>query len=64
MQWKCNQLQPNPGTALRNLLKMVARDGIEPPTPAFSGPQSAIRISLIRFALAFVFALIMADILE
>jgi hypothetical protein len=26
---------------------MVARDGIEPPTPAFSGLASPIRISLI-----------------
>lgn len=27
--------------AIRKLLKeLVARDGIEPPTPAFSGPRS------------------------
>jgi hypothetical protein len=34
---KCNQLQPNPENLVCKLLKMVARDGIEPPTPAFSG---------------------------
>jgi hypothetical protein len=28
---------------------MVARDGVEPPTPAFSGLYSTIRISLILF---------------
>ena len=37
---KCNQLQPKPGRAVCKLLKMVARDGIEPPTPAFSGLRS------------------------
>ena len=26
------------------LLKMVARDGIEPPTPAFSGPRSTTEL--------------------
>jgi len=26
---------------------MVARDGVEPPTPAFSGPKAAASISLI-----------------
>ena len=32
----------------RKLLKrMVARDGVEPPTPAFSGLYSAIHIRLI-----------------
>jgi hypothetical protein len=37
------------GAANRIILieRMVARDGIEPPTPAFSGLYSAIRISLI-----------------
>jgi hypothetical protein len=30
---------------------VVARDGIEPPTPAFSGLDSSAPISLIRFAL-------------
>ncbi len=34
---KCNQLQPNSEKQVCKLLKMVARDGIEPPTPAFSG---------------------------
>jgi len=29
---------------------MVARDGIEPPTPAFSGLASPVRISLIFMA--------------
>ena len=37
---KCNQLQPKPKMAVCKLLKMVARDGIEPPTPAFSGPPT------------------------
>jgi hypothetical protein len=34
---KCNQLQPNSASEACKLLKVVARDGIEPPTPAFSG---------------------------
>ena len=33
------------------LLKMVARDGIEPPTPAFSGLQPARAKSLQRLAI-------------
>ena len=37
---KCNQLQPFVTMAVCKLLKMVARDGIEPPTPAFSGLRS------------------------
>jgi hypothetical protein len=37
---KCNQLQPNSEKQVCKLLKMVARDGIEPPTPAFSGLRS------------------------
>ena len=39
---KCNQLQPNHKIVVCKLLKMVARDGIEPPTPAFSGLDSSI----------------------
>jgi len=36
--WReCNQLQPSRIGAVSKLMKMVARDGIEPPTPAFSG---------------------------
>ena len=31
---------------------MVARDGIEPPTPAFSGPNSPKPKRLIRFMLS------------
>ena len=37
---KCNQLQPDREKVACKLLKMVARDGIEPPTPAFSGLRS------------------------
>ena len=48
---KCNQLQPNPKIAVCKLLNVVARDGIEPPTPAFSGLDSTIRISRILFTL-------------
>ena len=29
-------------------LKVVARDGIEPPTPAFSGPRSTTELSGLR----------------
>jgi hypothetical protein len=38
-------LRPNPTTAAQRQLEeksMVARDGIEPPTPAFSGLRSTI----------------------
>jgi len=41
---KCNQMQPNPKIVACKSLKMVARDGLEPPTPAFSGLDSTIRI--------------------
>jgi hypothetical protein len=34
---KCNQMQPTFDLGVCKSLKMVARDGIEPPTPAFSG---------------------------
>ena len=34
MWWKCNQMQPNGEVKVCKLLKMVARNGIEPPTPA------------------------------
>ena len=37
---KCNQLQPRWVLVVCKLLKVVARDGIEPPTPAFSGLRS------------------------
>ena len=37
---KCSQLQPNWKMAACKLLNVVARDGIEPPTPAFSGLRS------------------------
>src|SRR5205807_9418350 len=30
---------------LRVVIQMVARDGIEPPTPAFSGPRSTTELS-------------------
>ena len=33
-------------------LEVVARDGLEPPTPAFSGPNSPIAKRLIRFLLS------------
>jgi hypothetical protein len=44
--------------------KMVARDGIEPPTPAFSGRASPSAMSLIRFALVIIIALKPAVLLE
>ena len=37
MWQKCNQMQPNREVKVCKLLKLVARDGIEPPVPAFSG---------------------------
>ena len=37
MWLKCNQMQPNLDRWPGKFLKTVARDGIEPPTPAFSG---------------------------
>jgi hypothetical protein len=43
---------------------VVARDGIEPPTPAFSGRKSPSAMSLIRFALIIIFALKLAVLLE
>ena len=33
----------------RELLKVVARDGIEPPTPAFSGPRSTTELPGLGF---------------
>ena len=33
-------MQPNLEKQVCKLLKLVARDGIEPPTPAFSGLRS------------------------
>ena len=51
---KCNQLQPLPFGAVCKSLKLVASDGLEPPTPAFSEPDSTIRISLIP--LIFIFS--------
>jgi len=35
-------MQPNSEKQVCKLLKMVARDGIEPPTPAFSGPPTEL----------------------
>ena len=43
---------------------VVARDGIEPPTPAFSGLASLIVNLLIRFAMDIIFALETASVLE
>jgi hypothetical protein len=43
---------------------MVARDGIEPPTPAFSGLASANAMSFIRFILVIIIALKNAVLLE
>ena len=49
MWQKCNQKQPTFDFGVCKSLKMVARDGIEPPTPAFSGlltdTAKSIRIS-------------------
>ena len=41
-----------------SLMGMVARDGIEPPTPAFSGLRSATVILLIQHCLALSVALV------
>ena len=43
---------------------MVARDGIEPPTPAFSGLASTIGISLILFTIISTSYAQMAELLE
>jgi hypothetical protein len=44
--------------------EVVARDGIEPPTPAFSGRKSPNAMSLIRFVLVIIIALKLAILLE
>jgi hypothetical protein len=61
---KCNQLQPNSEKQVCKLLKMVARDGIEPPTPAFSGQRSAALILLTHLAFTLTTTLIPARLLE
>jgi len=43
---------------------MVARDGIEPPTPAFSGLATAAFISLIPFSLTSSGSTFSAHLLE
>jgi len=43
---------------------MVARDGIEPPTPAFSGPDTAVVILLNPFGLTVVSITFRARLLE
>jgi hypothetical protein len=48
----------------KDVMPVVARDGIEPPTPAFSVLGSPIAIWLIRFCFVLIFALKMAIILE
>ena len=40
------------GSLLFRMGWVVARDGLEPPTPAFSGPNSPIAKRLIRFVLS------------
>ena len=46
------------------LKRMVARDGVEPPTPAFSGLDAAALISLIPRSVARFFSLHPAHLLE
>jgi hypothetical protein len=43
---------------------MVARDGVEPPTPAFSGLDTASLICLIPFVFTLVFITSSAHLLE
>jgi hypothetical protein len=43
---------------------MVARDGIEPPTPAFSGLDTAIANPLILFTISLNFSLPVGVLLE
>jgi len=43
---------------------MVARDGVEPPTPAFSGLDTAIFISFIPLILSPFFVTFKARLLE
>jgi len=43
---------------------MVARDGVEPPTPAFSGLATAVLIWLIPFIFGFVSTTFSARLLE
>jgi hypothetical protein len=45
-------------------LEVVARDGIEPPTPAFSGLASTIGISWILFTILSTSYAQMAELLE
>jgi hypothetical protein len=52
------------GLAAKLLKEVVARDGIEPPTPAFSGRKSPNDMSLIRFILVIIIALKTAVLLE
>ena len=50
--WNWNQLEPELGMeCLQVIENKVARDGIEPPTPAFSGLDSADPIVLISHVL-------------
>ena len=39
--------KPPPGRSggKKSVMQVVARDGIEPPTPAFSGPRSTTELS-------------------
>src|ERR1035438_8391059 len=54
-----------PGASMKlERLEVVARDGLEPPTPAFSGPARTIVILLIPFGLSISCALKTAILLE
>ena len=56
------------GVTIRNSdksrMQVVARDGIEPPTPAFSGPASPKAKRLIPFVLATIRGIILVLLLE
>jgi len=56
--------QTGTGDSRKCLKRVVARDGLEPPTPAFSGPARTIVILLIPFGLSIFYALKTAILLE
>ena len=51
------------GAVVEGILVEVGEEGIEPPTPAFSGLASTIRISLILFTLLSISHAQMAELL-
>jgi hypothetical protein len=48
----------------KSLKSMVARDGVEPPTPAFSGLDTTVAILLIFRSLAPISSFVPTSLLE